>query len=71
MITVLWAYEGWQFSTYSAGEALNPTKDFPRALFSGVVFLIGVYLLANVGYLAALGPERAGHAETIAAANGS
>ncbi|PYX95375.1 MAG: amino acid transporter [Acidobacteria bacterium] len=69
MITVLWAYEGWQFSTYSAGEALNPRKDFPRALFSGVVFLIGVYLLANVGYLAALGPERAGHAETIAAAS--
>jgi len=68
MITVLWAYEGWQFATFSAGEALHPKRDFPRALFSGVAFSIGLYLLANLGYLAALGPERAGHAETIAAA---
>ena len=69
MITVFWAYEGWQFVTYSAGEAVNPKRDFPRAMFSGVVFLIGVYLLANLGYLAALGPEKVGRSETIAAAS--
>ena len=68
MITVLWAYEGWQFATYTAGETLHPKRDFPRALFSGVLLSIGLYLLANLGYLAALGPERAGHSETIAAA---
>jgi APA family basic amino acid/polyamine antiporter len=67
MIAVLWAYEGWHFVTYSAGEVIHPQKDFPRALFSAVVFLVGVYLLANLGYLAALGPEGAGHTETIAA----
>jgi len=32
MITVLWAYEGWQFGTYSAGEVIEPQKAFP-ALF--------------------------------------
>jgi len=32
MITVLWAYEGWQFGTYSAGEVVDPQKPF-RALF--------------------------------------
>jgi APA family basic amino acid/polyamine antiporter len=69
MITVFWAYEGWQFVTYSAGEAVNPKRDFPRAMFSGMVFLIGVYLLANLGYLAALGPEKVGRSETIAAAS--
>jgi APA family basic amino acid/polyamine antiporter len=31
------------------------------------VFLIGVYLLANVGYVAALGPARAAASDTIAA----
>jgi APA family basic amino acid/polyamine antiporter len=67
MIAVLWAYEGWPFVTYSAGEAVNPQKDFPRALLASVLFLTALYLLANLGYLAALGPERAGHSETIAA----
>jgi basic amino acid/polyamine antiporter, APA family len=67
MIAVLWAYEGWQFVTYCAGETVDPQKDFPRALASSVVFLAVVYLLANFAYLAALGPTRAAESETIAA----
>jgi len=71
MIAVLWAYEGWQFATYSAGEVINPEKNFPRALLASMLFLAGVYLLANLGYLAALGPTRAANSETIAAAASS
>jgi APA family basic amino acid/polyamine antiporter len=67
MIAVLWAYEGWQFVTYCAGEAIEPQKNFPKALGSSVFFLAGVYLLANLAYLAALGPLRAAQSETIAA----
>lgn len=67
MIAVLWAYEGWQFVTYCAGETVNPQKDFPRALGSSVIFLAGVYLLVNLAYLTALGPARAAESETIAA----
>src|SRR4030088_455675 len=67
MIAVLWAYEGWQFVTYCASEVLEPQRDFPRALLWSMVFLIALYLLANVGYLAALGPSRAANSETIAA----
>ncbi|HZE27762.1 MAG TPA: amino acid permease [Terriglobales bacterium] len=67
MIAVLWAYEGWQFVTYCAGETVDPQKDFPRALASSVLFLAGVYLLANLAYLAALGPARAAESDTIAA----
>ncbi len=59
MIGVLWAYEGWQYVTYSAGEARDPQRVFPRALFLGTSALIAVYLLANLGYLAALGPRAA------------
>lgn len=57
MIGVLWAYEGWQYATFSAGESINPQRDFPRAFLIGSAALIGIYLLANFGYLAAIGPE--------------
>ena len=68
MIAVLWAYEGWQFGTYSAGEVINPQKSFPRAFLFGSLTLIGLYLLAIVGYLVALGPSAAAASDTIAAA---
>ncbi|MCL6481738.1 MAG: amino acid permease [Firmicutes bacterium] len=68
MIAVLWAYEGWQYPTYSAGETKNPQQDFPRALFAGVLILIALYLLANVAYLIALGPTAAAQSDSIAAA---
>src|SRR6267154_864552 len=41
MITVLWAYEGWQFGTYSAGEVIDPQKAFPRAFLMGSLILVG------------------------------
>jgi basic amino acid/polyamine antiporter, APA family len=68
MITVLWAYEGWQFGTYSAGEVVNPQKSFPRAFFLGSVLLAGLYLFAVISYLVALGPAAATASDTIAAA---
>src|SRR5207244_4886577 len=40
MIAVLWAYEGWQFGTYSAGEVIDPQKAFPRAFLLGSLVLI-------------------------------
>jgi APA family basic amino acid/polyamine antiporter len=67
MIGVLWAYEGWQYVTFSAGEALNPQRTFPRAIIVGTASLIGIYLLANVGYLAALGPEGVAKSDRVAA----
>ena len=67
MIGVLWAYEGWQYVTFSAGEAVNPQRTFPRALAIGTAALIGIYLLANIGYVAALGPEAVAASERVAA----
>jgi APA family basic amino acid/polyamine antiporter len=68
MVTALWAYEGWQFVTYSAGEAVNPRRDFPRALFWGTLFLTVLYIVAGFGYLVALGPQGAANSDVIAAA---
>jgi len=67
MIAVLWAYEGWQFGTYSAGEVVDPQKAFPRAFLFGSLVLIGLYLVAVVAYLFALGPASMAAAKTIAA----
>jgi APA family basic amino acid/polyamine antiporter len=66
MISVLWAYEGWQYVTFAAGEAIDPQRSIPRAITIGTAALIGIYLLANVAYLAALGPARVAGSERVA-----
>jgi APA family basic amino acid/polyamine antiporter len=68
MIGVLWAYEGWQYVTFSAGETINAPRNFPRAFLIGSAVLIGIYLLANLAYLAALGPLKAQETNSVAAA---
>jgi APA family basic amino acid/polyamine antiporter len=67
MIGVLWAYEGWQYVTFSAGEAIDPQRTFPRAIVIGTASLVGIYLFANVGYLAALGTEGVAASNRVAA----
>ncbi len=67
MIAVLWAYEGWQFGTYSAGEVIEPQKVFPRAFLLGSLILIALYVVALMPYLVALGPEVASNSDAIAA----
>jgi APA family basic amino acid/polyamine antiporter len=67
MIGVLWAYEGWQYVTFSAGEVVNPQRNYPRALFVGTASLIAIYLLANLAYLAALGPAGVAGSTSVAA----
>ena len=55
MIGVLWAYEGWQYVTFSAGETVEPQRIFGRGIVAGTALLIGIYVVANVGYFSALG----------------
>jgi basic amino acid/polyamine antiporter, APA family len=67
MIGVLWAYEGWQYVTFSAGEARDPQRTFPRAISLATLILILLYMLANVGYVAALGPAGVASSTRVAA----
>ncbi len=57
MIGVLWAYEGWQYVTFSAGETVEPQRIFGRGIVIGTALLIGIYVLANVGYFSVLGVD--------------
>jgi APA family basic amino acid/polyamine antiporter len=66
MVSVLWAYEGWQYAAYSAGEAVNPQRNLPLAFLLGTGALIGIYLFANIGYLAALGGHGVTYSNRVA-----
>lgn len=68
LVGVLWAFEGWQWVTFTVGETLDPGRTFPRAITLGTAVIALVYCLAAVGYVAALGPERAASSESIASA---
>ena len=67
MISVLWAYEGWQYATFSAGEAVHPQRNFPLAFLTGTAALIAIYLFANLGYLKALGATQVAVSTRVAA----
>lgn len=66
VISVLWAYEGWQYVTFVAGEAIEPQRTLPRSIALGTAILIGTYLLANVAYIRALGPAGVAASERVA-----
>ena len=55
MVPVLFAYGGWQTSTFVAGEIREPQKNLPRALIIGVTGVILLYLGVNFVCLRALG----------------
>jgi basic amino acid/polyamine antiporter, APA family len=54
MIAVMWAYEGWAYLAFAAGEVHDPSRTLPRAFIYGTLGLTVVYLLVNVGYFVAL-----------------
>jgi basic amino acid/polyamine antiporter, APA family len=54
MIAVMWAYEGWAYLAFAAGEVHDPTRTLPRAFIYGTLGLTVVYVLVNVGYFVAL-----------------
>jgi basic amino acid/polyamine antiporter, APA family len=67
LIGVLWAYEGWQYVTFSAGETIDPQRNFPVALLTGTAALIFLYVFANFGYVAALGADGVAASNRVAA----
>jgi APA family basic amino acid/polyamine antiporter len=56
MTPVLFAYGGWQTSSFLGGEVRDARKNLPRALILGVLAVIAIYVSVNFVYLRALGP---------------
>lgn len=55
MVPVIFAYGGWQTSTFIAGEIKEPRTNLPRGLIFGVSGVVWLYIAANVVYLSVLG----------------
>jgi APA family basic amino acid/polyamine antiporter len=67
LLGVLWAYEGWINVTNSAGEAVDPQRTFARGIVIGTMALVVLYVLANIGYLGAIGPDGVAGSQRVAA----
>jgi len=66
LIAVFWAYDGWVYITWVAGEVKEPRRNVPLAMVLGVLVVGAIYMAMNLTYLYALPlPEIARH-ETIA-----
>jgi APA family basic amino acid/polyamine antiporter len=55
MIFVLFTYGGWNEAAYLAGEVRDARRNMVKILVWGIVAVTALYLLVNLGYLAALG----------------
>ncbi len=67
LVTVLWAYNGWQDAAALAGEARDPGRTMPRALIGGNLAVAAVYLAANAAYLRVLSLDEIGRSPLVAA----
>ena len=50
----LFSADAWNNITFTAGEVKDPRRNIPLSLAFGTFLVIGLYLLANVAYLATL-----------------
>jgi basic amino acid/polyamine antiporter, APA family len=54
LIAVFWAYDGWVYITWVAGEVKEPQRNLPRSLIGGLLLVGVLYLAINAVYLYAL-----------------
>jgi APA family basic amino acid/polyamine antiporter len=66
LIAVFWAYDGWVYITWVAGEVKNPRRNVPLAMVLGVLAVGAIYLAMNLTYVYALPLNEIAKYETIA-----
>ncbi|HEV2398728.1 MAG TPA: amino acid permease [Candidatus Sulfotelmatobacter sp.] len=66
LIAVFWAYDGWVYITWVAGEVKEPRKNVPRAMVLGVLAVGAIYIAMNLTYMYALPLKEIATHETIA-----
>lgn len=54
LMWILFAYTGWNASTYVGSEVQNPVKNIPRSLIVGTFVVTVIYLLLNILYVYAV-----------------
>src|ERR1700680_2152078 len=66
LIAVFWAYDGWVYITWVAGEVKEPRRNVPVAMGLGVLIVGVVYVVMNMTSLYALPLTEIAKRETIA-----
>jgi APA family basic amino acid/polyamine antiporter len=66
LIAVFWAYDGWVYITWVAGEVKEPRRNVPLAMVLGVIVVGVIYMAMNMTYLYALPIREIAQHETIA-----
>ncbi|MGA2335534.1 MAG: amino acid permease [Terriglobales bacterium] len=66
LIAVFWAYDGWVYVTWVAGEVKDPRRNVPLAMVLGVLVVGVVYLAMNMTYVYAMPLNEIAKYETIA-----
>ncbi|MBI3645525.1 MAG: amino acid permease [Acidobacteriales bacterium] len=66
LIAVFWAYDGWVYITWVAGEVKDPRRNVPLAMVLGVLAVGAIYLAMNMTYVYAMPLREVAKYETIA-----
>lgn len=66
LIAVFWAYDGWVYITWVAGEVKEPRRNVPLAMVLGVLAVGVIYVAMNLTYMYALPLKEIAAHETIA-----
>jgi basic amino acid/polyamine antiporter, APA family len=57
LMWIMFAYSGWNASTYIGGEIKNPSKTLPRSLILGTGIVLLLYLGLNALFIYAINPK--------------
>jgi len=68
LIAVFWAFDGWVYITFVAGEVKNPQRVLPRSLLIGILLVAATYIIVSATYLYALPITQVARETTIAEA---
>jgi len=71
LIAVFWAYDGWVYITWVAGEVKEPRRNVPLAMVLGVLVVGAVYIAMNMTYVYAMPLSEVAKHDTIAHAAAS
>jgi APA family basic amino acid/polyamine antiporter len=57
LMWIMFAYSGWNASTYLGAEIKNPSRNLPGSLIYGTLIVMALYLGLNILYVYGINPE--------------
>jgi APA family basic amino acid/polyamine antiporter len=66
LIAVFWAYDGWVYITWVAGEVKEPRRNVPLAMVLGILVVGVIYVAMNLTYVYAMPLSEIAKHETVA-----